>query len=742
MRLTEFIRQVNKYDFLIERDVVNAGEIKKWVASISGRVQSDVSQKWFQSQLYQFLINRYDSRKDVVQIQQAPPGSPDWLVQKLAMGGELFNITPSTEVSEMAMSVIDYINAWGEENPGREPRMRWEQAATQADDWHKEMKNVSVSAEENEQDLAEIATIYEFPDGFKWVDLTTEACLKREGGRMGHCVGGYGAAVQAGTTKIFSLRNKKNLPHATMEATSEEPTVIASADDKQRDLFGDGANLPPLKIEQIKGRSNKPPVTKYVPYVKEFLEWGNFDVGRGLGDMQNMGLYRKQGKYYSRDEVSKIVKKYKDGTKWIKLDDDVEFDYYGVPYYLLDKNGDVIITANTMAEGDTKGYISGVTAPYGVKVDKEELRPKIIDLLNQSNNVGDTGDLRKTWDIYHDSNKHGSLKDVATVMYDLPNGNKAVSASNNNYVVNKKHEIVFEYEVGIDDGLSILKRSLDATKLDMNFGDLANALSEVSGMPLDTGYHSVSTASPVDNDNNPLEPSGEVVYEGDGISWYTGVVPKILSDNLDPDSVFIGYDRHKNPLYYIKTVPNNSPRMPLQQSYAELTVDGVGTVLGISQHIGRDRVFDYTQGEQILSIIIDQEWDTSDRSFQEEMFDGFAWLPDEYGVWWRGDGTAPASYVQIETNEDGEEEVYEDEDDTLSTFWENTGILDSGMDSEYIIKEYADFFNGNTIYWDSPHEERDVEDPETGEYTTAYYSMDYRAAFTGKEDDYKHPMSS
>jgi hypothetical protein len=669
MRLKAFLREVNKYDFLIERDVVNAGQLKKWVASISGRVRSDVSQKWFKSQLYQFLINRYASNKDVVQIRQAPPGSPDWLVQKIEAGGELFNIEPSTEVSELAMSVIDYINAWGEENPGREPRMRWEQAAAQAVDWHKEMKNVSVSAEENDRDVAEIATIYEFPDGFKWVDLTTEACLKREGGRMGHCVGGYGAAVKEGTTKIFSLRNAKNLPHATLEATSDEPTVIASADDRQRDMFGDGATLPPLEIQQIKGRSNKPPVTKYVPYVKEFLEWGNFDVGRGLGDIQNMGLYRKQGKYYTRDEVSKVVKKYKDGTKWVKMDDDVDFDYNGPPYYLLDKNGDVIITASTTGEGEQKGHITGVTAPYGEKVDHDELRPKIIDLLNQSNNIGDSGDLRNTWGVYHHGNKHGSLKDVATVMYDLPNGYKAVSASNNNFVVNKNHEVVFRYEIGIDDGIDIPKRSFNANNLDMNFGDLVDALSEVSGMELATGSHTVSP--PRDLAGNALKSSGDM-----------------LNNKTDPNSVFVGYDRHENARYYVETLlAENASLYPDK-------ANGVGLILGSTQQGYRGTAFEYTSGEQILNFIISQHLDTSDKTFQEEMYDDFAWIKDEYDIWWKADSDAPASYEQIDTDSEGEETTYAEENTTLDEFWQNTGIPESILTSSTAVS-----YIGKTRTW-------------------------------------------
>ncbi len=559
---------------------------------------------------------------------------------------------------------------------------------------------------------------------------------------MGHCVGGYGAAVKAGTTKIFSLRNANNLPHATIEVTSDEPTVIASVDDKQRDMFGDDRKLPPLKIVQIKGRSNKPPVAKYVPYVKEFMEWGNFDVrgGGGLDDIRNMGLYYKQGKYYNRDEVSKVIKKYKDGTKWIKIDDDVEFDYGGAPYYLLDKEGNEIITANTHNIEDTNGSITGISEPYGKKVDADELRPKIVDLLNKSNNIGDTNDLRNKWGIYHSGDKHGGLKEVGAVMYNLPNGYKAVSASDNNYVVNKKHEVIFEYEIDISDGLEILKQKFNPSKLDMNFGELANALSEVSGFPLTKGYSSVSP--PVDNDNNTLEPRGDEVYEGDGISWYTGVVPSVLNKNSDPDSIFIGYDRYKNARYYITTSPNESEGGMFKDSHSELKVEGVGDILNsnINSNFYGDAI-DYTQGEQILRIIIDQEWDTSDESFRESMYDDYSWIMDKYDIWYRAENTAPAEYKQMEYDENDEENEYVNENSTINEYWTNTGIPDSGMGSEYMIDEYGEFFNGKTISWDETEVPRDVEDPETGEYTTEYYSIYNYATFTGNADDYKHPLS-
>lgn len=50
-------------------------------------------------------------------------------------------------------------------------------------------------------------------DGLAWYFLETEEAYKNEGDAMGHCVGGYhGRASQ-----IFSLRDKENWPHLTVE---------------------------------------------------------------------------------------------------------------------------------------------------------------------------------------------------------------------------------------------------------------------------------------------------------------------------------------------------------------------------------------------------------------------------------------------------------------------------------------------------------------------------------------------
>ena len=112
--------------------------------------------------------------------------------------------------------------------------------------------------------------VYTFPDGMFFAKLNSSQCLDREGKLMQHCVGSYATRVQKGSVVIYSLRDKKNQPHATLEARGKE-------------------------IFQIKGKQNEAPVEKYIPYIKEFVLKNNFDVEE---DEQNIGLIRLNDKLY------------------------------------------------------------------------------------------------------------------------------------------------------------------------------------------------------------------------------------------------------------------------------------------------------------------------------------------------------------------------------------------------------------------------------------------------------------
>lgn len=64
--------------------------------------------------------------------------------------------------------------------------------------------------------------VHQHPDGWSLQQLTSPEALKAEGDAMGHCVGGYGDAVEKGRSMIYSLRDHNNVPHATMEIQPTE----------------------------------------------------------------------------------------------------------------------------------------------------------------------------------------------------------------------------------------------------------------------------------------------------------------------------------------------------------------------------------------------------------------------------------------------------------------------------------------------------------------------------------------
>ena len=101
-------------------------------------------------------------------------------------------------------------------------------------------------------------------DNMKWVDVKTPDALSLEGNIMGHCVGGsnYCNAVAKETTKIVSLRDKKGIPHVTIEI--------------QKDRDGKFS-----RIAQIKGTGNNSP-EKYFTQVDDFLKDYSSKLGGDL----------------------------------------------------------------------------------------------------------------------------------------------------------------------------------------------------------------------------------------------------------------------------------------------------------------------------------------------------------------------------------------------------------------------------------------------------------------------------
>jgi hypothetical protein len=103
-----------------------------------------------------------------------------------------------------------------------------------------------------------------------------EDALKYEGEQLAHCVGGYCPDVVEGKSRIFSLRDSRGKPHATVEM--------------QRGTSDDGDVM--QKINQIKGYKNGPPPKDTVPFVLDYLN-SQPNIGltnQGMSDVRNLGI--------------------------------------------------------------------------------------------------------------------------------------------------------------------------------------------------------------------------------------------------------------------------------------------------------------------------------------------------------------------------------------------------------------------------------------------------------------------
>jgi hypothetical protein len=138
---------------------------------------------------------------------------------------------------------------------------------------------------------------------------TLADALKYEGEQLQHCVGGYCPDVISGKSRIYSLRDAKGNPHATVEVKPSQTLTPEKRESQigflvQR-LLGEGmseenalrqaAKLYPesetmQSIAQIKGKGNAAPSEEYLPYVQDFVRSGEWDK---VGDLKNTGLIRE-----------------------------------------------------------------------------------------------------------------------------------------------------------------------------------------------------------------------------------------------------------------------------------------------------------------------------------------------------------------------------------------------------------------------------------------------------------------
>jgi hypothetical protein len=160
-------------------------------------------------------------------------------------------LVKNTECQNDIEHILDYLCS--KSAPKRINKMSYDEAKSNSDKWLKSLIKTNNQIIETEFDTK---IVLELDGGFKWVQLISEISYKNEGIRMRHCVGSYFGK----NVKIYSLRDKNNEPHCTIESDT-----------------------------QIKGKGNGNISPNYIGYVVSFLEHLGMNVSDN--EMKNLGYF-------------------------------------------------------------------------------------------------------------------------------------------------------------------------------------------------------------------------------------------------------------------------------------------------------------------------------------------------------------------------------------------------------------------------------------------------------------------
>ncbi|KKN37449.1 hypothetical protein LCGC14_0763520 [marine sediment metagenome] len=261
---------------LLERNVANQGDIKKFIAMVQERTTRDDVKKWLKSNLRNWIINFYKAATPV----EVTSHSPEWLVKAVSAGQDVVDVDLNDRFRQEVEHTVDYLNSL---ERGEITRIAVPDAIKQADEWTKRLIKQGEKVHEEE---GSTKLVMELPNGFGVVRLITDDAFKREGAKMGHCVGSYCSGFEEGRYEIYSLRDNKNDPHGTIE------------------ISGKGKLLG-RDIRQIKGRGNRALVRKYWELAWSFVDKFKLKIDY---DYENIGLYKIKNKLYPYTKLPKDAK--------------------------------------------------------------------------------------------------------------------------------------------------------------------------------------------------------------------------------------------------------------------------------------------------------------------------------------------------------------------------------------------------------------------------------------------------
>jgi hypothetical protein len=281
-----------------ERNIYNVDELEDWLkfrASYQRGYDARIDD-WVMTTARNYALNNYPhvqlvTDRDIQQKIKPQDRDAEWVQRGIRQKNLYVLILGVNTFSTKFSHILDYLqSALTNRDLPDSLRLKnlthlsYEAAEEKSNEWTKWLnRGESKDWEEGEEEVMKTS------DGFKIVKVISQAALNREGKEMQHCVGSYADLVRNKRVTIYSLRDRSNNPHVTIEVDREDT------------------------VKQIKGKQNDAPIEKYHNAVIEFLNWLN---PNGALELENIDGVDYEGRFY---HISKVPPSY-----WTGDDDGID----------------------------------------------------------------------------------------------------------------------------------------------------------------------------------------------------------------------------------------------------------------------------------------------------------------------------------------------------------------------------------------------------------------------------------
>lgn len=292
----ELLLEANVYNVKVPyNDVSIFNYLNKHAQNIGTQQGKD----FFVKKLSKLLLNAPKWHNDV---RQLPPDAPEWAHEGLK-AHNLVYFAPDEDLEDIVSNISHYIAALEQDANQTQNRdanviaNRELQSIPKIETLdlfqNKANEYFKRGSKKAGRDVSGLKEVLDAGNGFTWYELIDEHAFKREGKALQNCIGTHytAAKCRAENTRIFVLKTPVN------------ETVV-------------GLRIKDHNFQEAKGKNNKPPIAKYMPYVGKFINNFHIRVRGSQNDLTNAGYIYIENSLLS---IPEAIKKHVQSKKLFDL---------------------------------------------------------------------------------------------------------------------------------------------------------------------------------------------------------------------------------------------------------------------------------------------------------------------------------------------------------------------------------------------------------------------------------------